>query len=1087
MDLSLDSLREELQRVKEENSRLEKENQQLQWTLETEGHPVGAQRTRLSSRTNSSEIQQYVMSSSTSASGNRSRVGTFTSVESDEMVTNLSPLSQNLGAPDSVDAYSGAMANNNAKYRLGHSRYSSGSVSSRRISAGSSRSSRRLSSTGSGGGRRRVSGGGGGGDDGDDEDDDGSDADYSDADTSSTAHLSNVTIVLEAPATSVNSPASISRPLDKEVGLNSNFIEMGVYGVDRDVLSGHEQPKLARRQVGTCLDHYPAGTASAVEQLVDFCFPEGVLFDLTTAAEALKRTGAKRDRYHLVQFSDANAVTLYGCCLVVTEAMPAPNSTVVENLRHVLFMRRCARRVQRFLQSVLVWKISNPDVYRATRAAMEVRAQSLKSKPTTDIRRHGLNTPFGKAPKTPLTGQPRMGPDGAVMTPDIRTSMFSRFRNSISRSFRKDAPLVDSVASPPAGLGTIEDVAHPEGLEIISPVASASAVHSDGEGESSSPTLALDYTKNKVSNHSLTPVLSSSSNISTASGTSGASGLSVSRGVTSPMTTSTFTATSRNYREFVAALAREDEAEAAEVAASSNGKGAQGTREGEDLHRAMYKADEEEARAEAVASGVTDSAKQRMSSKDATDRNDNKSAMDDDDANSGIADLHKTVIVTQRSFVLLTRKTNHAELFEILRVVANKERMTVEATGDVGQKGGADYVVSPAREPAVAALRDRLVCDLPFMCRMSRRHRFLQHCRLLKLSAASPSSSTSTSSASSSPGKHASKSKAKNKPSHLATLKAKAVNASFPLYAPKFSIPRNFPPLEEALDCLLFSLCPSPVLVKIQHLVLLEQSIVICGLDAGLVSGVAMAVASLIKPFKWEGIMIPLLPPSTREVFEAPVPFIVGVASTEKWLLPHLEDIPSTVSVLSLRYEGDNSGENTYQGGANQRCGNLYAQLEQLGDSQASPHIDSGLLVDVVGIERELASLLRVKPPRMRLEWFLAPPADPQVAAMFSVARRMKRRIVRHNELLQGDITARSDSWNKYGAVNHRTGFFEFYPDLFIEPKRALVEFQEQISHTQLFVSHVESTRSAYLDMQDARELISFRLWFLFRRRQGSS
>lgn len=164
----------------------------------------------------------------------------------------------------------------------------------------------------------------------------------------------------------------------------------------------------------------------------------------------------------------------------------------------------------------------------------------------------------------------------------------------------------------------------------------------------------------------------------------------------------------------------------------------------------------------------------------------------------------------------------------------------------------------------------------------------------------------------------------------------------------------------------------------------------------------------------------------------------------------------------------------------NVRGGALYAQLEQLGDNAASPHIDSALLMDVVSMERELSSLLGVYTPQMRLEKFLQPLRNDTGRAVASVVRRMKARIVAHNAALLGDI-GELDAWQKYGAVNQRSGTFEFYPDLFIEPKHALLEFQEQVALTQLFVSHVEQTRAAYVSHGRFREFLAFRLWWLFR------
>jgi DENN (AEX-3) domain len=55
----------------------------------------------------------------------------------------------------------------------------------------------------------------------------------------------------------------------------------------------------------------------------------------------------------------------------------------------------------------------------------------------------------------------------------------------------------------------------------------------------------------------------------------------------------------------------------------------------------------------------------------------------------------------------------------------------------------------------------------------------------------------------------------------------------------------------------------------------------------------------LIAPFCWEGIFVPLVPDDVREIFDAPVPFIVGTTSP-----PRTSDVTAVAAMLIL-HEND--------------------------------------------------------------------------------------------------------------------------------------------------------------------------------------
>ena len=98
--------------------------------------------------------------------------------------------------------------------------------------------------------------------------------------------------------------------------------------------------------------------------------------------------------------------------------------------------------------------------------------------------------------------------------------------------------------------------------------------------------------------------------------------------------------------------------------------------------------------------------------------------------------------------------------------------------------------------------------------------------------------------------------------------------------------PTVTPDLSTSLDewacAVLFTLLPPSVVVHLLSLLLLEQSLIVCGplSGPGLVSTVTTAVSRLLRPFAWAGILVPILPDNARQVMEAPVPFIVGTLKT---------------------------------------------------------------------------------------------------------------------------------------------------------------------------------------------------------------
>lgn len=97
-------------------------------------------------------------------------------------------------------------------------------------------------------------------------------------------------------------------------------------------------------------------------------------------------------------------------------------------------------------------------------------------------------------------------------------------------------------------------------------------------------------------------------------------------------------------------------------------------------------------------------------------------------------------------------------------------------------------------------------------------------------------------------------------------------------------------PLHHWTTAVLFSRISSEVIVKCLNLLLLETSLIIVGEDLGLVSAIGTALISLLAPFQWDGVFIPLLPSSLHDFLQSPVPLVVGVVppfDSSKCVAPH--------------------------------------------------------------------------------------------------------------------------------------------------------------------------------------------------------
>eukprot|EP01102_Stenamoeba_stenopodia_P019793 TRINITY_DN7554_c0_g1_i1.p1 TRINITY_DN7554_c0_g1~~TRINITY_DN7554_c0_g1_i1.p1 ORF type:complete len:591 (+),score=95.14 TRINITY_DN7554_c0_g1_i1:82-1854(+) len=95
----------------------------------------------------------------------------------------------------------------------------------------------------------------------------------------------------------------------------------------------------------------------------------------------------------------------------------------------------------------------------------------------------------------------------------------------------------------------------------------------------------------------------------------------------------------------------------------------------------------------------------------------------------------------------------------------------------------------------------------------------------------------------------------------------------------------------------LFRIVPLNVIISLYNTALLEKPIVIVCPHPGVLASIVLSFIPLLRPFVWQGSIIPVLPLSMQEILQAPVPFIVGVQSLSAELRM---DIQAEVTIVDI-------------------------------------------------------------------------------------------------------------------------------------------------------------------------------------------
>lgn len=260
---------------------------------------------------------------------------------------------------------------------------------------------------------------------------------------------------------------------------------------------------------------------------------------------------------------------------------------------------------------------------------------------------------------------------------------------------------------------------------------------------------------------------------------------------------------------------------------------------------------------------------------------------------------------------------------------------------------------------------------------------------------------------------------------------------SFPPYAPSTTrLDLPLVPLQDWTVAVLFSHVSVDVIIKCVNLLLLEQSLVVIGEDQGLVSAISTAFVSLLQPFKWDGVFIPLLPTALSDILQSPVPFVLGVQ-------PPFDPTRSTPHAAALHI--GRCKEHLRLPDLTVKLPLCYQLLQAL--KQAS----------------KLFSCRRSRWANLHLATYMAGLTGDERQALASL------RGIFHEYVqgLCGDL-AYPGAWRKYGTFDSTSETFEFFPSWFLEPMRMMLEYQSAFVHTQMFSSYVDKRRIE--DMQKSRQ-----------------
>ena len=240
-------------------------------------------------------------------------------------------------------------------------------------------------------------------------------------------------------------------------------------------------------------------------------------------------------------------------------------------------------------------------------------------------------------------------------------------------------------------------------------------------------------------------------------------------------------------------------------------------------------------------------------------------------------------------------------------------------------------------------------------------------------------------------------------------------------------------------------------LIILLKLLLLERSVLVVGEKSEEVTACATALLELLDPYKWASAFMPLLPREMLDFVSSPVPFIAGMLVKDK---KDLHSIIHDHGVKDAMLHGLSI--------VNLVSGKLIVTREQGTSDMLRRSFQT--IPELALYQKRLESYFRDPSSNLRsFKSFFRHGASLRESLTL---KRVKALIKKHLSQFTMGLNDKPDAWQQYGEFNEHTGAFDFCPDKFIQPLKDRmifqIQFQEMMTHTQLFVGYVEELQKAH-------------------------
>ncbi|CAM9662911.1 unnamed protein product [Pylaiella littoralis] len=942
---------------------------------------------------------------------------------------------------------------------------------------------------------------------------------------------------------------------------NLTFMEFAVIGLSPSTLAG-SHPLQPWGQDPEVVSGFPSrgenaagsgrgkGDGSFVQGLGEFCFPRGASVALVER-EAVSGTleAVPDDRMHLVQFTDCENASTYGCCVTVTEVLQDPSPRLVERLRERERMHAAARTLQRcvhqFMRSTCCSSVGGRQ--RGGSAGGGGTGGGAGYRSTTPTSGRHWEDPSLFEVQTP---PPDADSSSAVAAPvDLSAASDhspTSFSMMVNRLFTSN-PGADSSSEARIGNATVM-------VDGMAPSTNAStavrtyngAAVAEACGASLPPSTSADGARSPVKSSGAPAAGAAPAGVPAATGYPSRTSARASAFASSPIkrrspsspgpmtrTAPYLPASSAAARSRSAGLYRGGNVDIRGMVRekSSNGGGTSDKLSGmfsddESDSDAVYSTDRDDSfDGDVGTSGDTDKTSagnslfeapgglgrrhpansSRMRAANGTGTPAGVTVRNRPAYPRGAAVATATGVALPRArakptwyvlvetcYVMISCHRNHPLMFKVLKAVVDAERPTRQ----VATTSSPPHILGGARKGGLGSLsRPRLRSGNGIGANgsvvMTDRPRSAGKLKSVAAAAAEVAK-----------GRH--RRMLRDKFLHqIRTDKSCTEEGKISVHCPAFlraPLELTSTALELWSTAVLFGCVSEQTALRALDVLLLEKTLVVCGRDLGMVSTVATALLSLLDPFKWEGVFVPVVPRTLMDVLDSPVPALVGVqapfdklnnafdglvvldldarqSSTELYMAGMDEKLPVSEELVDAL-----KNANTFRGrGRGAGAPQEERSPVRKGDRGNGPKAPSSRVMGNGGAGGGAhggrgGGLSMSHGPRSHFAFqattFMTGEKPWRQILHYSYASKVA--VVRLRSLVRGHVSALcgdlgvSEMWRKYGAFNSATNHFEFHPDWFTGPLEERLRFQVRVARTQMFVSFVERCRQK--DMQVAEE-----------------